>query len=511
MAKPPVLGNDPFQRGAADRQQPAAAAPAEKKPRARAASKAPAAAPAKKQKVASKRAAEPKKSRTQRAAAKPAAPASKPAKAASRTQERPVAKKTGRRQPGFKPTPLRAVPRPVEPQPETPPVVLQGEVVHSIPARPAPPREETPYEFTPEPPPRVQLGLFERLRHAARQAADSAVDRALDSAIGQRVIGSLGSSTLAQKVMARTAVAAMSAAPRLQAAVRLLPPAVGAARHAMAVVMSGDAARELISTAAEAGDAARRVITRVEPDTYDFDDFGEDPALNSRLEPFFDFLHDRYFRVETFGTENVPAGACILVCNHSGALPLDGPMVKTALRKECRRNDARWLVEDAIYHAPFLGVFLNRIGAVRACPDNAQRLLAQGVAVSVFPEGILGTGKRIDRRYQLQRFGRGGFVKLAMRTGVPIVPVAIVGAEEATPLLGKIPASMLGVPYVPVTLPLPLPTKWTISFLPPVDVSAHGAAGAEDLALVADYTARVREAIQNELNGRLEQRTSLFS
>src|SRR5204863_8460715 len=135
-----------------------------------------------------------------------------------------------------------------------------------------------------------------------------------------------------------------------------------------------------------------------------------------------------YVRVTVEGADRVPAGACIIVANHSGALPLDGPVLHHALKRErSDLPDARWLVEDQIFHAPMLGLLMNRLGAVRAHPENAVRLLEEGRPVIVFPEGFLGISKPFTQRYQLKRFGRGGYVKLALKASVPIVPCAIVG------------------------------------------------------------------------------------
>jgi 1-acyl-sn-glycerol-3-phosphate acyltransferase len=185
------------------------------------------------------------------------------------------------------------------------------------------------------------------------------------------------------------------------------------------------------------------------------DDFGLDPTYEARVRPLFDALYEHYFRIETEGLDHIPSeGRVLLIGNHSGTIPLDGVMLKTAIgREHSTRRDMRWLAEDFVFHFPFLGAFMNRIGAVRACQENAQRLLAQGNLVAVFPEGIQGIGKLYRDRYRLQRFGRGGYIKLALRTGTPIVPVAIVGAEETYPLLLKLTklAKPLGVPFVPVT------------------------------------------------------------
>lgn len=250
------------------------------------------------------------------------------------------------------------------------------------------------------------------------------------------------------------------------------------------------------------------------------DDFGFDPIYDAKIKPVLDFLYTKYFRVETSGIANVPmSGRCLLVANHSGTLPLDGVMLKAAVKREGR--DVRWLTEDFIYHMPFLGSAMNRLGAVRACQENAERLLAKEQLVAVFPEGVKGIGKLFAERYRLQRFGRGGFIKLCLRTGTPIVPVAVTGAEETNPLLFKIEhlSKALGVPYVPVTPTFPLlgplgllpaPTKWTIQFGEPLDLSSHGPAAADDEILVGKLAERVRATIQGMLDRTIGSRKSVF-
>jgi len=169
----------------------------------------------------------------------------------------------------------------------------------------------------------------------------------------------------------------------------------------------------------------------------DVDDFGLDPVYAARVQPFFDFLYKRYFRVDTVGAANIPSeGRCLIVANHSGTFPYDGVMMKTAmLHAHPAKRDMRWLAEDFIFYLPFLGAFMNRIGAVRACQENAERLLKQERLVGVFPEGVKGIGKLFRERYKLQRFGRGGFIRLCLRTETPIVPCAVIGAEESAPML----------------------------------------------------------------------------
>ncbi|SES80855.1 lysophospholipid acyltransferase family protein [Stigmatella erecta] len=242
------------------------------------------------------------------------------------------------------------------------------------------------------------------------------------------------------------------------------------------------------------------------------DEYGRDPELVSELQPLLDFLYERYWRVTLQSVDMIPAGGAILVANHSGALPFDGLVVTQAiLRERPELREPRWLVEDQIFHAPVLGTIFNRLGAVRACPENALRLLDEQRPVLVFPEGYQGLSKPFAQRYQLKRFGRGGFVKLALRTGAPIIPVAIVGSEETSPLLGRIPAGFLGVPYLPLTGPLPLPAKWTLRFGEPISMEGLSQDAANDLAEVQRLTERTRESIQGMLQALLRERRSVFA
>jgi len=253
------------------------------------------------------------------------------------------------------------------------------------------------------------------------------------------------------------------------------------------------------------------------------DDFGYDPIYEAKLKPLLDFLYTTYFRVETTGVEHVPAqGRCVLVANHSGTLPLDGVMIKIAVKREHPAGrDVRWLTEDFITHFPYLGSAMNRLGAVRANQENAERLLKKDELVTVFPEGVKGIGKLFKDRYRLQRFGRGGFIKLCLRTSTPIVPVAVMGAEETSPLLFKIEhlSKALGVPYIPVTPTFPLlgplgllpaPTKWRIQFGEPLDLSGHGPEAADDEILVGKLGERVRASIQGMLDRAVGARKSVF-
>jgi 1-acyl-sn-glycerol-3-phosphate acyltransferase len=244
--------------------------------------------------------------------------------------------------------------------------------------------------------------------------------------------------------------------------------------------------------------------------TTTFDAFGKDPQLIEALTPRLNTLLDRWFRVVVEGAEHLPPdGRALLVANHGGALPWDALVLITALARAGRQ--VRPLVEDGVMTAPFLGTFLNRMGCVRASQENATRLLARGEACLVFPEGMLGLSKTWGRRHQLQRFGRGGFVRLAVRTDTPLLTVAVVGAEETAPLLGRVEA-LRGLfadvlPYLPITptFPwlgplglLPLPARWHLRIGPPVDarriVKDEG-----DAVAVNEVAGAVRERIQKDV------------
>ncbi|MEI9939879.1 MAG: lysophospholipid acyltransferase family protein [Pseudomonadota bacterium] len=255
----------------------------------------------------------------------------------------------------------------------------------------------------------------------------------------------------------------------------------------------------------------------------EFDDFGLDPSFEQRVKPVVEFLYRSYFRTTVEGIDNVPAeGRCIVVANHSGALPLDGLMLRAALRIEHKqKRDLRWLAEDFVYYLPFAGVFMNRVGAVRACPENAERLLEKESIVGVFPEGVHGIKKLFQERYRLQRFGRGGYIRLCLRMRAPIVPCAIIGAEESSPLLYRLEGltELVGLPYFPITptFPflgpaglLPAPTKWRMRFGEPINLDNYGPEAADDHVLVGRLSERVRSSIQAMLDSGLRERRSVW-
>lgn len=253
------------------------------------------------------------------------------------------------------------------------------------------------------------------------------------------------------------------------------------------------------------------------------DEFGSDRRFTETLQPFFEFLYAVWWRVEASGIEHVPErGPGLVVANHSGVLPYDGLMVKLAVRHEHpARRECRMLALDMFALLPVLAPLLAKSGSVRANPDNAERLLEKGELVGVFPEGVKGVGKRFRDRYKLARFGRGGFVRIALRTGAPIIPCAVVGAEEIHPVIAKADwiGRSLGFPYFPITPtfpalgPLglvPLPSKWSIDFADPMELAHHGPEAAEDPILVNRLSEEVRSIIQRMIDGRLARRRSVW-
>jgi 1-acyl-sn-glycerol-3-phosphate acyltransferase len=257
---------------------------------------------------------------------------------------------------------------------------------------------------------------------------------------------------------------------------------------------------------------------------FEVDDFGFDPELTDTvLMALARPLYKRWFRVEVRGIENIPdSGGALVVANHSGAIAIDSLMTSIAVHDEHPRHRfLRSLGADLVFGVPFLGELARKGGATLASNSDAERLLGRGELVGVWPEGFKGIGKPFSERYKLQRFGRGGFVSAALRTRTPIVPCAIVGAEEIYPILGNMPAlaRLLGLPYAPITPiwpwlgPLglvPLPSKWLIEFGAPVPTDSFGEHAAEDPMLVFDLTDQVRQTIQQTLYALLVQRRSVF-
>jgi 1-acyl-sn-glycerol-3-phosphate acyltransferase len=257
---------------------------------------------------------------------------------------------------------------------------------------------------------------------------------------------------------------------------------------------------------------------------FEVDEFGFDPELTETvLLPPLRLLYEKWFRVTTHGIDNVPKdGGALIVCNHSGTLPVDAVMTAVAVHDEHpAHRHLRMLGADLVFRTPLLGALARKSGQTLACNPDAERLLRSGELVGVWPEGFKGIGKPFSSRYKLQRFGRGGFVSAALRTGVPIIPCSIVGAEEIYPKIADLKpiARLLGLPYFPVTplFPLlgplgaiPLPTKWTIEFGEAIPTDAFDPEDVDDPMLVFSLTDQVRESIQQSLYQRLAQRQNVF-
>ncbi|MFD0685794.1 lysophospholipid acyltransferase family protein [Actinomadura fibrosa] len=255
---------------------------------------------------------------------------------------------------------------------------------------------------------------------------------------------------------------------------------------------------------------------------YKVDEFGFDPEFNATvLLPLARALYEHWFRVELSGLGNVPAGGgALIVANHSGTLPIDGIMLSVALHDHAGRH-VRLLGADLVYQVPLLGHLARKAGHTLACQADASRLLGKGELVGVFPEGFKGVGKPFADRYKLQRFGRGGFVETALRARVPIVPCAIVGAEEIYPKIADLRplARLLGLPYFPVTptFPLlgpaglvPLPSKWMIQFGEPMTLDEYEPEDADDPMTVFELTDHIRENVQQMLYDTLLRRGPAF-
>ncbi len=255
------------------------------------------------------------------------------------------------------------------------------------------------------------------------------------------------------------------------------------------------------------------------------DDWGRSERIYHLMEPVLNFYYRYWFRVEVEGIERIPSkSGALLASNHSGALPPDAPMIMQAIRNEHRTPRPLYMLGEHWFKGyPGVGMFTNKIGLVAAHPANAHRLLHdENRLVLVFPEGQKGTRKLFWQRYKLRRFGRGGFVKTAIRAGVPIVPVAVVGAEEAMPIFAHVPLlqRLTGLIYFPINHAFPhfgllaagmyLPAKFKIRFLDPVELERYGPDAADDVAFVQQVADDIRARIQIALNEMLRERSSVW-
>ena len=257
-------------------------------------------------------------------------------------------------------------------------------------------------------------------------------------------------------------------------------------------------------------DETIRLLQQAE-DREGLDPFGFRPEMVGRVLPFTQWLYRHWFRAEVSGMEQIPAGRVLLIANHSGQLPYDGAMIATAMLLELRPpRMTRTMVEKWVATLPWISTFFSRCGQAIGTPANARRLLKQGEAILVFPEGTRGISKPFEDRYQLQEFGLG-FMRLALETGTPIVPVGLVGAEEQLPSLMNIEflARLLKTPAVPLTptLFIPLPVKYRIYFGEPMYF--EGDFDDED-RIVREKVERVTGAIEALLQRGLRERSGIF-
>jgi 1-acyl-sn-glycerol-3-phosphate acyltransferase len=273
-----------------------------------------------------------------------------------------------------------------------------------------------------------------------------------------------------------------------------------------------------VRSSLDPGTVARRLGGR-----YEEDDWGLDEEFAEAALPLLDFLYDSWWRVEASGTKNVPAhGRAMLVANHAGIVPWDALMIGVALRREHPLpRHPRFLALDWAVELPYLSVAIRKLGGIPASPYNAMRMLEEDELVAVFPEGAHASEKLYRERYRVQRFGRGGFVEIALRTGAPIVPVAVVGSEEIHPKLADVPAlaRLARAPFFPVTptFPLlgplgavPLPARWRIEFCEPIETAGLGPDAADDRALVLELAERVRALVQQRVYDNLVRRGPAF-
>ncbi len=257
---------------------------------------------------------------------------------------------------------------------------------------------------------------------------------------------------------------------------------------------------------------------------YEVDDFGFDAEMTEKvLAPLVRPLGKYYWRIDWRGVENIPPeGAGLLVSNHAGTVPVDALVMKFGVYDQTpAHRHVRLLAADLAFRMPFTGPLARKMGNTLASPEDALRLLEQGELVGVFPEGYKGVGKGWKERYRLQRFGRGGFIELALRAHVPLVPVAIVGSEEIYPMIGnaKFLARLGGYPYFPITpfFPwlgplgaIPLPSKWIVEFGEPIPTDGYDEDAWQDAMLVFELTDRIRDQIQQMLYRNLMSRRSAF-
>ena len=260
-----------------------------------------------------------------------------------------------------------------------------------------------------------------------------------------------------------------------------------------------------------------------DPRRTDVDEWGRSERMRALARKAYDPVYRRWFRVEWEGLEKIPAdGGALLVANHAAAIPSDAPVIMHGIETELQRP-VYGLADHLFKSLPVIGTLWSRGGGVAAHPDNAYRLLReQGHLALVFPEGTKGPGKNFTERYQLRRFGRGGFVEIAMRAGVPVIPIAVVGAEESMPTLynmGRL-AKVTGLPYFPITANMlafgPLgavtyfPAKFKLRVLDPVHFDVAADQPRYSKSRIMDESEAIRDKIQQALYDMLRKRRSVW-
>lgn len=255
----------------------------------------------------------------------------------------------------------------------------------------------------------------------------------------------------------------------------------------------------------------------------DVDEWGRSEHMRSLARKIFSPLYKHWFRVEWDGLEKIPTtGGALLVANHAGAIPSDAPVIMHGIEEELGRP-VYGLADYFFREAPWVGTMWARVGGVPAHPDNAVRILRdQGQLVLVFPEGTKGPSKTYTDRYRLRRFGRGGFIEIAMRAGVPVIPIAVIGSEEAMPVIMRVPtlAKALGVPYFPITANLlafgplgivtPFPAKFKLRVLDPVHFDVPADQDRYSKSRIMEESEQIRSQLQEAVYDMLRDRRSVW-
>ena len=270
--------------------------------------------------------------------------------------------------------------------------------------------------------------------------------------------------------------------------------------------------------------AAPRQVTGERPDIRlsDVDEWGRSEHMRSIARRVYDPVYRRWFRAEWEGLEKIPrVGGALMVANHAGAIPSDAPVIMHGSETEIGRP-VYGMADFFFRKLPVVGTMWSRLGGLPAHPDNAYRLLREQAQLTlVFPEGTKGTSKLVGERYQLRRFGRGGFVEIAMRAGVPVIPIAVVGSEESMPIVARLPslARAMGIPYVPITANMlalgpaglaPFPAKFRLRVLDPVHFDVEPDRERYSRSRIMDESEAIRERIQNALYDMLRRRRSVW-